>query len=137
MTPKEYLSQAILLDHKIESNLEALSDLKARVYSASPKPSDYVRVQTSPSDPSALVDKMIDLELAINREIDQLVELKGRLMLEINGLDNNVFSLLLMKRYILNKSLYEIAKEMSYSYGAIRNMHGRALDEFGRVYLKR
>lgn len=137
MKPKEYLSQAILLDHKIESNLEALSDLKTRVYSASPKPSDDVRVQTSPSDPSALVDKMIDLELAINREIDQLVELKGRLMLEINGLDNNVFSLLLMKRYILNKSLYEVAKEMSYSYGAIRNMHGQALEEFGRIYLKK
>lgn len=137
LTPKEYLSQAILLDEKIETNLEVLEGLKSRVFGTSAKLSDDVRVQTSGrTDVTDTIDKIIDLERIINQEIDELVDLKKKLTLEINGLENNTYSLLLMKRYILDKKLYEIAKEMCYSYGAIRNMHGLALEEFGKKYLK-
>lgn len=135
MTPKQYLSRAILLDEKIEANLEALENLKSRVYNVNSKFSDDVRVQSSNScDFTNAIDNLIEMEKKINKLVDKYVDLKNIITLEINSLENSTYSLLLIKRYVLNKNLYDIADEMFYSYGRIRHMHGEALEEFRKVY---
>jgi hypothetical protein len=138
MTPKEYLSQAILLDEKIETNLECLEQLKNRIYSIGGVSYDDTKVSSSGNkDFTDLVAKVSDLESEINVLTDFYVDLKNKITVEINQLSNNTYSLLLLKRYVLNKSLYEIAREMNYSYGAVRNMHGQALEEFKKMYFEK
>lgn len=131
MTPKEYLNQALLIDEKIENNLEIIECLKSRLYGISNQLSDDVKIQnTNRVDFTDTVDKVIDLENKINDLVDEYVGLKQKITKEINSLDNNTYVLLLIKRYVLNKNLYDIADEMFYSYGRIRHMHGEALEAF-------
>ena len=135
MTPKQYLSRAILLDEKIEANLEVLEKLKSRVYSVNSKFSDDVRIQNSNTcDYTRNIDTLLDVERKINNQVDEYVDLKNTITLEINSLENSTYSLLLIKRYILNKSLFDISEEMFYTYSRIRHMHGEALEAFRHKY---
>ncbi len=135
MTPKEYLSQVILLDQRIETNLESIERLKSRAASVTSKLSDDKGQGTnSLHDFTDTVAKVFALEEKVNQEIDQLVDLKSKITKEINGLDNKVYAVLLLKRYVLGRPLLEIAKDMSYSYAWIRHMHGEALEDFKKTY---
>lgn len=137
MTPKEYLNQITLLDQRIETNLESIERLKARAASVTSKLSDDKGQGTNtPHDFTDTIAKVLVLEEKVNKEIDQLVDLKSKITKEINGLDNKAYTVLLLKRYVLGKSLLEISKEMNYSYHRVRHMHGEALEEFKRAYLK-
>lgn len=135
MTPKEYLNKITLLDQRIESNLEAIERLKARAASVTSKLSDDKGQATnSLHDFTDTVAKVFALEEKVNQEIDQLVDLKSKITKEINGMDNKVYTVLLLKRYVLGRSLLEIAKDMSYSYTWVRHMHGEALEDFKKTY---
>lgn len=135
MTPKEYLSKIILLDQRIETNLESIERLKARAASVTSRISDDKGQGTNtPHDFTDTIAKVLVLEEKVNQEIDQLVDLKSKITKEINGLDNKVYAVLLLKRYVLGRPLLEIAKDMSYSYAWIRHMHGEALEDFKKTY---
>lgn len=137
MTPKEYLSKIILLDQRIETNLESIERLKARAASVTSKLSDDKGGETnSLHDFTDTVTKVFALEEKVNQEIDQLVDLKSKITKEINALENKAYAVLLLKRYILGRSLLEIAKEMNYSYTWVRHMHGEALEDFRKSYPK-
>lgn len=133
MSPKEYLSQVILLDEKIEANLEMLERLKSRVFSVGSQIKTDTRVDGGyRRNFTDSIDRMVDVERDINNLIDEYVDLKNKITREINQMTNNTYSLILIKRYILNKPLIEIARETHYSYGTMRNMHGQALKDFER-----
>ena len=66
--------------------------------------------------------------------IDRFVDLKNKIISEIQGLSNPVYIQILYKKYVEAKRLEVIAVEMSYSYDHIKHAHGRALQEFGRKY---
>ena len=135
MTPKEYLSKIILLDQRIETNLEVIERLKSRAASVTSKLSDDKGQGTNtPHDFTDTIAKVLVLEEKVNQEIDQLVDLKSKITKEINGLDNKVYAVLLLKRYVLGRSLLEIATDMSYSYPRVRHMHGEALEDFKKTY---
>lgn len=135
MTPKEYLSKIILLDQRIETNLESIERLKARAASVTSKLSDDKGGETnSLHDFTDTVAKVLAMEEKVNQEIDQLVDLKSKITKEINGMDNKIYAVLLLKRYVLGRSLLEIATDMSYSYPRVRHMHGEALEDFKKTY---
>ena len=78
MTAKEYLSQAYRLDQRINSNIEEVTMLREMASSIS-SPSWGEKVQTSRSTEAPFVrslEKIMDLEDTINKEIDTLVCLK-------------------------------------------------------------
>lgn len=134
---KEYLLQVKATDTKINQRLRELEDLKRSMYSVRAIDYEGDKVQTSGSgDPYRTVDKYIDMDKSINTAIDELVELKHKIIGEIQGMRNSLYAELLYKRYIEYKSLWDIAREMHYSYNHIRHCHGLALLEFEKKYLK-
>ena len=132
MTTKEYLLQVTLLDKKIDANLEMLAIQRSKLTRVTSK-LDENKVQSSGGvNFDDTLASIIDLESEITKEIDAYINLRAKISSEINSMSDNTLSLILFKRYVLNKTLSEIAKELNYSYDHVRHLHGQALMEFRR-----
>lgn len=133
MTTKEYLLQVKYLDEKIQANKEALEALRDKLTDITSK-LDEVKVQSSnQSNFDETLVSVIDLENKISKEVCKYIDLKFKIMSEINAMEDNVLSIILFKRYIRNKSLNQIAKELNYSYDHLRHLHLKALREFKKT----
>ena len=78
----------------------------------------------------------LDLAEEIAGLIKKYTDLKHRIIGEIQQLDKPEYMQVLYKRYVENKRLEEIAREMNYDDVYIRRLHGRALQEFARKFLQ-
>ena len=129
-SPKEYLRHLRRLEVCIEQRQEELNRLRELIGCNA---IDYgERVQTSPSADSIPneVIRRAELEADISRKIERFLQLKHKIINEIQSLDNAVYVSILYKRYVEYKSLEEIAVEMNYSYRQIKRLHGLALLDF-------
>ena len=138
MTPKEYLMQIQKLNVLIDQRIAELDELR---HFDGVSGIDYSkdRVQTSPQGEAPFVkviEKIMILEEQINGNIDKFVDLKNKVIGEIQGLSNPVHIQILYKKYVEFKRLEVIAVEMNYSYDYIKHQHGYALQAFGRMYLQ-
>jgi hypothetical protein len=129
MKAKEYLSQAIWLDKKINNKLEE----KVRLQALAEKTTSTYREdkvsggKNTKSQMEEIIVKIIDLEYEIVADIDRFVDLKKEIMDTINQVKNPCYQLLLEMRYISNKGWDEIAMEMGYDKRYMMKLHGRAL----------
>lgn len=134
MTPKQYLQKLLFIDEQINSNIEVLDRFKQRAFSLGGF-SDSERVQTSnKSDFTDIVVKIADLEKKLDGQIDVFVNLKDQIMREINGLDNGLYSVILIKKYVQKKNLLTISRELHYSFDRMKHLHGEALESFKNTY---
>ena len=130
--PKEYLRQLHRLELCIEQRQEELNRLRELIGCHAIDYGD--RVQTSPSADSIPneVIRRAELEADISRKIERFLQLKHKIINEIQSLDNAVYVKILYMRYVEYKSLDEIAEKMNYSYVHMKRLHGSALNEFRR-----
>ena len=132
MNAKQYLSQAYLLDHRIESLLEELTDLRSRADSIGGfKTGD--RVQTPQKKDAPYVDtvlKIIDLERYIDGLTDELIDLKKDIDLSIESVNDLDEKLLLRYRYVNGHTWERIAVDMNISIRTVHRLHRRALQNF-------
>lgn len=133
MNAKEYLQNLKRLDTVIEQKIKELDNLK--IMSTSIGSFDYSkeRVQTSPDADAPFVktvEKICILQDEINREIDQFVDKKHRIINQIQELSNPKYIDVLFRRYVEYKSFETIAVEMDLSYQYVIEIHGYALQEF-------
>ncbi|WP_049945143.1 DUF1492 domain-containing protein [Butyrivibrio sp. AC2005] len=75
-----------------------------------------------------VIVKIIDLENEINSEIDELVDLKAKIMTVIKTIDNLEYQTLLELRYLCYKPWEQIAIDMGYSVNNIFKMHKKAIE---------
>lgn len=73
------------------------------------------------------------IEDELSKKINLLYESKADVTGLINLVDEDVLKLLLIKRYMSNKTFEQIAYEMNYSYMHICRLHGRALQEIQKM----
>lgn len=128
--PKEYLRQLHRLELCIEQRQEELNRLRELIGCNA---IDYgERIQTSPSADSIPneVIRRAELEADISCKIERFLQLKHKIINEIQSLDNAVYVKILYMRYVEYKSLDEIAEKMNYSYRQVLRLHGTALKEF-------
>lgn len=128
--PKEYLRHLRRLEVCIEQRQEELNRLRELIGCNA---IDYgERVQTSPSADSIPneVIRRAELEADISRKIERFLQLKHKIINEIQSLDNAVYVKILYMRYVEYKSLDEIAEKMNYSYVHMKRLHGYALQKF-------
>ncbi|MBR3873505.1 MAG: sigma-70 family RNA polymerase sigma factor [Clostridia bacterium] len=128
MNAKEYLSQAMYIDQRIDSKLEQIMKLRESASKATATLSDMPRPD-SPNVQSMeeTIVKIVDLEREINRDIDALVDLKAEARKVISKLDNPEQQLILEMRYLCYKSWAEIAEDLSFSESNVYKIHGEAL----------
>ena len=137
MTAKEYLNQLSHLKNNIESRIAQLTELRGLVSVVKGIAYDFDRVQTSPSGGMpASVDRLVDLEMKLEQDVIRYMTLKAEIVEQINSLDNAIYSRVLLKRYLQDKSLFTISEEMGYSYSRIKFLHGYALQAFANKFLK-
>ena len=130
MTKKEYLSQAYRLDQRINSKLAqvtALNDLATKCTTTlSDMPHNPNRGISNMTD---AVDKIVDLQTEINRDIDALVDLKRNIVRAIKAVVNTEYQTILELRYLCFKTWEQIAVDMGYNVRHVYRLHDEAVEK--------
>ena len=125
---KQELKEIKYLDFKINSSIEELERLK--FYQDLLKGIDYRmdKVQnSSTSDMSDAIIKIVDLEESIKKNISILVEKKKILKSKIDTLEPTMYQILYL-RYFKYYQWSVIANKLYYCEGYIKKLHGIALE---------
>ncbi len=136
MTAKEYLSQIKKADWRIEQKRQEIKRLTEQATSTTKEIKASIRSQGVKDKLGDIVVKLADLKKIYTAELNNLVELKEKIIREIEQLEDSRYSLLLYLRYVSHKDWGEIAKEMNYSERGIYKLHGHALLKFSEVCSK-
>ena len=127
---KTYLEKARELDTLVHTKLSETDRLRELAEClSSPKLGE--RVTSSNGNTSMqTVDKIVDLQAEVNKEIAVLVDLIAEIHTKIEQLENPTERAVLTERYINVKSWEEIAEIIGYSDRNTRYLHGKALLNF-------
>ena len=128
MTAKEYLSQALLLDHRIDSKIEQIASLNALATKCTSAITGMPRNRSpSQSTMADAVCKIIDLQELLKKDLSALVDLKREIMGVINGIENDEYKTVLEKRYLCFLSWEQIAVDMHYSMEYAFKIHKKEM----------
>lgn len=133
MTAKEYLRQAYRLNELIDSRiteLERLRDYSTRLTSCSFEGERVSKSRSTEAPFVKIIEKIVDLEKVINRDIDRYVDLKTEMNAAIDRVSNVDERLLLRYRYLNNYSWDDIAQLLNVSGRTVHRIHSSALYNF-------
>lgn len=135
MDAKQYLSQISRLDRMIKNKLSEIAQLRELSMSVSAVNNEE-RVQTTPNFDKigTAYCRIAEMEEKLDKIIDKYVDNKNLIISQIDAMENELHYEILFARYIEKKTFEKIADEMSYSWRQIIRLHGRALQEFDRLY---
>ena len=135
MDTKQYLQQISRLDRMINNKLSEISQLRELAMSVSAVKNEE-RVQTTPNFDKigTAYCKIEEMEEKLDKLIDEFVDKKNLIISQIDKIENETYYEILFARYIEKKTFEKIADEMTYSWRQVIRLHGRALQEFERVY---
>lgn len=89
MSPKEYLSQAMYIDQRIDSKLQQVATLRESAAKVTATLTDMPRsASPNPQAMENTIVKIIDLENEFNRDVDRLVDLKAEVKRVISRLSS-------------------------------------------------
>jgi hypothetical protein len=130
MTIKEYLSQALLLDHMIQGKILLSEDLNRQAMQCG--------IGASPGS-AGIYAHLSALEAEINADIDRLVALKQKLYALIEGIPDLRERTLLELRYLSSENgkrltWAQIAQILCYDERWVMRLHLRALKSAEKVW---
>lgn len=138
MTAKEYLGQAYRLDQRINSKLQQVDSLRSLTQkitaSYDGEVVSHTRNVTSLQD---TIIRLMEAEEELNRQIDELVDLKMDIARLIDQVHNESFRLILEKRYLCFLQWDQIAAEMHYLRRWVLNKHDRAVEVVDKLMTER
>lgn len=133
MTARDYLSQARQLDAAIDARLERIARLRALVSGRAartdgmPRGSGGAGSAGSTFDWTDTVIKIDEMERALDKDIDRLIDLKREIAEAIAAVPDMRYRTLLEYRYLCGWGWARIARNMHYSEDRVRHIHARAL----------
>lgn len=135
MTSKQYLRKIGKARRRIEKLTLELEERRTRLTSISP-PQFSERVQSSQQGDrfADMIAALADTDLKRQQLIFLYEMQRDQIVDEILGLESDLYSELLYRRYVREQSLERIAADLSYSYDRIRHAHGDALIAFAKKY---
>lgn len=137
MIAKKYLRQIKIADIRINNLISEKEQLATLAECAGAIPtSEKVISSPRPDKMENAIVKMIQIEMELDVEIDKFVDVKRKIINQMERIGDERYYNLLFKRYVEYKDFVTIAKEMVYEYRSILNLHGKALQKFERKYLK-
>ena len=134
MNAKEFLSQAFYLEQRIQSKMEQIESLRAlatrvtQVFGGEP----VSRGQNATGARDTVL-RILEAEEELNRQIDDLVELKMKIARVIELVEDVQLRLILEKRYLSFMSWEEIAADMGFSARWLQVRHLEALEAVEKV----
>mgnify|MGYP000955381173 FL=1 len=135
MTTKEYLNQIERLDKMITNKLSEIYQLKIMACSITVS-GDSERVQTSGNQDKlgSTIAKIVDLERETDELVDSLVDKRKEILRQIDNMKNIDHYDVLHKHYVERRTFQDIADSENWSIRQVFNIHGRALQEFEKMY---
>lgn len=135
MDTKQYLSQISRYDKLIKNKLSEISQFRDLACSVS-SVTNTERVNCTPDFDKlgAIYCKIEKMETQLDKFIDFYVDKKNLIISQIESMENETYFEVLFAKYIEKKTFEDIASEMKYSWRQIIRIHGRALQEFERLY---
>jgi len=135
MDTKQYLEQIHRLDKQIQNKLSEIYQLKTMACSVSVS-NDSERVQTSVRNDKLekVVAKIVDMERETDSLVDTFIEKRNHIINQIDKIENTDYYHILSMRYVGNNTFEEIAKNTNWSIRKVFSLHGKALQEFERLY---
>ena len=134
MNVKDYLEQAKYLDMRINSKVEQLSRLNDLATKCTVTLSDMPRnPNKGTSSMEDTIINIIGLQEEINRDIDNLVDLRREIMEVIKKVENVEYQTILENRYLSFMSWEKIAVEMKYSIQQIYRLRDKAQKEVEKI----
>lgn len=130
MNAKEYLQQISIIDQEINYKLQQLEDLESMATHITSVISDMPKAHDSGSRLEDAAVKIADMKMEINKEVDELVDLKAEAMTRISRIDDPRYRLVLEERYIHRYSWEDIATDACCSLRSVHRLHGAALKAF-------
>ena len=128
MTAKEYLNQVYRLDQKVNVKLQQLASLRSLTQRVTASyQSETVSHTRNVSSMEDSIISLMEAQEAINRQLKELVSLKSRISETISKVQNEVYCLILEKRYLCFQSWDKIAIDMGYSIRWVFTQHEHAI----------
>jgi hypothetical protein len=125
---KEFLKQVEKLDVRIKNKLieqQQWRDIALGITGS--MEGERVQSSTKKSKMADAIERCVDMETEIDSLIDELVDIKKKVIQTIEQLDSATEYNILHMRYIQYKSLQDIADHYGKDYGWATTTHGRAL----------
>ena len=124
MNAKEYLNQAYRLEQRVQSKLEQIEALRSlashMTAGLGQEPVVHTRNNTSMQD---TVIRILEAEQELNREIDELVDIKAEIKRTIDLIPDVTMRLVLEKRNLCFEKWEQIAVDMYYSLRSVQEKH--------------
>lgn len=132
MNVKKYLQQIRIFDTRIRQKRDLYNEVHESALSVGAIKYDKEQVQTSKLGDALEknVIRYLELEEQLEKESEELLNLKNKIINEIQSLDDDRFINILYKRYVEYKSYELIAVEMNYSFDYVKELHRDALIQF-------
>lgn len=122
-----YLSRYRRLNQRIDRLLEEQSRWREMALKITPVLSQTPGGGESGSPIERPMDKVLEIDEEINREIDELQTVRQEIRAALNQLEDESLKLLMEYRYIDGLTWEQIAVKMNYSYMQICRLHGKTL----------
>ena len=130
MNTKQWLSRALRIDGEIYALMETRNREKQKLISITSKlTGDTIQ---STKDPHKF-DRLVELEYAIDKRIDEQLAIKAEIIREIGKLSKPIYRRILQHRYIDGMTFPAISEVVSISQRHVERLHGRALMEMTEV----
>ena len=141
MTAKEYLVQLRKLKIKVKNKKEQCNTLRENIEYIRGQDYSTDKVQTSVTDQMAsTMAKLIDLESETLRLIARYELMYDEGINRIHSLSKPEYIFILQTRYLdddyAKRRFESIACDLNYSYDRTIHLHGEALQEFERKFLR-
>lgn len=130
MNAKEYLNQVRYNDANIASRIEERNRLWINLTSIKSSRIKEISVQESNQKNDDRLDRVLELDCYIDKEIDELYKLKLEISRRIDRCSESINSIVLRERYLNYKSWDDIAILLNYDKRHILRIHGHALIDF-------
>lgn len=135
MTTKEYLNQVDRLNRMIDNKLAEIYQLKTLVCSISvATDSEKVKSSGSQDKMGDTIAKIVDMEKEADEMIDKMLDIKKKIVKQIESIKNTNYYDVLCCRYIGRMTFEKIAEKINYSEKQTRRIHDLALEEFEKNY---
>lgn len=124
-----YLSRYRRLNQRIDRLLEEQSRWREKAMRITPVLSPVPGGGGSGSPIERPMDKVLEIDVEINREIDELQIVRQEIRAALNQLEDENLKLLMEYRYIDGLTWEQIAVKMNYCWRQVCRKHGQALTQ--------
>lgn len=124
-----YLSRYRRLNERIDRLLEEQSRWREMALKITPTLSQTPGGGESGSPIERPMDKVLEIDVEINREIDELQIVRQEIRAALNQLEDENLKLLMEYRYIDGLTWEQIAVKMNYCWRQVCRKHGQALTQ--------